>query len=109
MIIYSLDDEMISQEKSFDIFHRIYMEDDRFNFVKFEDRGHDYIFYSDRSREYKEDFNRKFDDYLNSTDEEFTAELKSSYLNNNLDKKLLYDIDEELMNNIVRFYDEHVK
>jgi len=109
MIIYSLDDEMISQEKSFDIFHRIYMEDDRFNFVKFEDRGHDYIYYSDRSREYKEDFNRKFDDYLNSTDEEFTAELKSSYLNNNLDKKLLYDIDEELMNNIVRFYDEHVK
>ncbi len=109
MIIHSSDDEMISKEKSFDVFHDIYTNHDRFNFVQYEDRGHDYVYCSDTSREYKEDFNREFDEYLNSTDEEFTAELKLSYLNNNLDKKLLYDLDEELMNNIVRFYDKYTK
>ena len=109
MIIYSTDDEMISQEKSFDVFRDIYKDNPRFNFVKYENRGHDYVYYSDKSREYKDEFNRKFDEYLNSLDEEFTAKLKVSYLNDNIDKKLLYDLDEELMNSIVKFYDKYTK
>lgn len=109
MIVCSKDDEMISQEKSFDVFHDIYKDNPRFKFVKYENRGHNYIYYSDTSREYKDEFNRKFDKYINSLDEEFTAKLKESYLNDNLDKKLLYDLDEELMNSIVRFYDSYVK
>ena len=57
MIIHSADDEMISQEKGFDVFYdqiRIM----RFSFVKYENRGHDYIF-SERSRDYQE-FKYKF-------------------------------------------------
>ena len=60
MIIHSADDEMISQEKSFDVFYEQYKNNPRFHFVKYENRGHDYVYYSDRSREYKEEFNRKF-------------------------------------------------
>jgi uncharacterized protein len=108
MIIYSTDDEMISQEKSYDVFYDHYKNNPRFNFVKYENRGHDYVFYSDRSRDYKKEFNRNFDKYVNSLDEELTSELKESYLNDNLDKKLLFDLDEELMNNIVKFYDKNV-
>lgn len=107
MIIHSADDEMISEEHSFHVFHDIYKDNPRFNFVKYENRGHDYIYRSDTSREYKDEFNRKFDKYLDSLDEEFTAEIKASYLNDNLDKKLLYDLDEELMNSIVKFYDDY--
>ena len=47
-------------------------------------------------------------EYLNSLDEELTSELKASYFNGNLDKKRLFDLDEELMNSIVKFYDNHV-
>lgn len=109
MIIYSTDDEMISQENSFDVFRDLYKDNSRFDFVKYENRGHNYVYYSDKSREYKDEFNRKFDQYINSLDEEFTAELKISYLNDNLDKKSLYDLDEDLMNRIVTFYDKYVK
>jgi len=109
MIIHSTDDVMISQEKSFDVFYEIYKNDPRFNFVKYDDRGHDSVYYSVKSREYKDEFNKGFDEYLNSLDEEFTEKIKESYLNDNLDKKSLYDLDLELMNKIVEFYDSYVK
>lgn len=107
MVIHSSDDEMISQEMSFDVFYNIYKNDSRFSFVKYDDRGHDYVFYSADAREFRDEFNLKFDEYLNSLDEEFTAEIKESYFNENLDKKLLFDLDLELMNNIVKFYDKY--
>ncbi|NLB32239.1 MAG: alpha/beta hydrolase, partial [Tissierellia bacterium] len=100
---------MISQENSFDVFYDIYKDDPRFNFVKYDDRGHDYVYYSENSRKYKDGFNKGFDEYLNSLDEEFTAKIKESYFNDNLDKKSLYDLDLELMNKIVEFYDSYVK
>ena len=108
MIIHSADDEMISQEKGFDVFYDSYRNNPRFSFVKYENRGHDYVLYSDRSRDYLEEFNRNFTDYMNSLDEELTVELKASYLNEHLDKKQLFDLDEELMNSIVEFYDGNV-
>lgn len=108
MIIHSADDEMISQEKGFDVFYDSYKNNPRFSFVKYENRGHDYVLYSDRSRDYLEEFNRNFTDYMNSLDEELTVELKTSYLNDHLDKKQLFDLDEELMNSIVKFYDGNI-
>ena len=52
--------------------------------------------------------NTNFTEYVNTLDGELTIELKSSYLNNNLDKKQLFDLDEQLMNSIVKFYDNNV-
>ncbi|MDR7870924.1 MAG: alpha/beta fold hydrolase [Tissierellaceae bacterium] len=109
MIIYSEDDEMISQEKSYDIFYEIYEDDPRFKFVKYENRGHSYIYYTDDTREYIDVFNLEFETFINSLDKEFTPEIKVEYLNKNLDKKLLFDVDEEFMNEIVEFYDKYSK
>lgn len=109
MIIHSEDDKMISQEKGFDVFYNLYKNNPRFDFVKYENRGHDYVCYSDGSRDYKDEFNQGFDAYLDSLDEEFTAELKESYFNDNLNKKLLFELDEELMNSIVDFYDKYIE
>lgn len=109
MVIHSSDDEMISKKNSFDVFYNLYKDSPRFDFVKFENRGHNYVYYSDASREYKDEFNRKFDEYLHSLDGELTVELKASYLNDHLDKKLLFELDEELMDSIVKFYDCYVK
>ena len=108
MIIHSADDEMISKEKGFDVFYDQYKNNPRFSFVKYENRGHDYVFYSERSRDYQDEFNRNFAEYVNSLDEELTIELKASYLNDHLDKKQLFDLDIELMNSIVKFYDNNV-
>lgn len=107
MIIHSEDDEMISQEKSFDVFYDYYKDNPRFSFVNYDNRGHDYVYYSDKSREYKDEINRNFEEYLDSLDEEFTSEIKESYLKENLNKKRLFDLDEELMNSIVDFFDSN--
>jgi dipeptidyl aminopeptidase/acylaminoacyl peptidase len=109
MVVHSTDDEMISEKMSFDIFYDIYKDNPRFNFVKYENRGHNYVYYSDSSREYKDEFNRKFDEYLYSLDGELTIELKTSYFKEHLDKKSLFDLDEELMDSIVKFYNSYVK
>lgn len=109
MVIYSADDEMISQEKAYDVFYDYGKDNPRFNYVKYEDRGHDSVLYSDMSRQYKEEFNSGFDEYLKSLDGEFTPEIRAAYLNTNLDKTLLYYLDEGLMNSIVEFYDGNVK
>lgn len=108
MIIHSADDEMISREKGFDVFHDRYGSDPRFSFVAYEDRGHDYVYYSDSAREYIEEFNRGFDEYLNSLDQELTGELRAAYLTEHLDKTRLFDLDDDLMNSIVEFYDDNV-
>lgn len=107
MVIHSEDDEMISEEKAYDVFYNHFKDNPRFRFVKYDNRGHDYVYYSDSSREYKDEINRNFEDYLDSLDEEFTSEIKESYLKENLDKKRLFDLDDELMNSIVEFFDSN--
>jgi dipeptidyl aminopeptidase/acylaminoacyl peptidase len=109
MIIHSSDDEMISKEISFDVFENRYQENPRFRFVSYEDRGHNYVYYSDEAREYIDTFNQSFDQYIDSLDEEFTPDIKASYLKDNLDKKQLYDLDEELMDRMIDFYDTMVQ
>lgn len=108
MIIHSADDEMISSEKAFDVFYAPNKSNPRFKFVKYEDRGHNSVYYTDSSRQYVEEFNSGFDDYLQSLDGEFTPEIKAAYLNDNLDKKQIYNLDQELMNSIVEFYNTNV-
>ncbi len=109
MIIHSTDDEMISPEKSYDTFYSLYRDNPRFDFVRYEKRGHNYVYYSDVSREYVKEFNKGFEQYSESLDGDLTAELKASYFNDNLDKRLLYDLDKELMGRIINFYDSYLK
>lgn len=109
MIIHSTDDEMISPEVSFDVFEENYKNDTRFRFKRFENRGHSYIYYSDKAHEYIDTFNATFDQYVSSLDTELTAEIKEAYLKENLDKKSMYQLDHELMNQIIEFYDNYTK
>ncbi|MGF7145925.1 hypothetical protein HNQ56_004373 [Anaerotaenia torta] len=105
MIIHSADDEMISQELSFNLFYEPYNNNPRFHFVKYDDRGHNYVYYSAASHSYRNEFNKAFDEYNNSLKEELTAELKTAYFKDHLDKKSLFDLDQELMDSIVTLYD----
>lgn len=109
MIIYSTDDEMISDEKSYDVFYNLYSNNSRFHFVKYENRGHNYVYYSDVFRKYQDEINSKFEEYIKTLDGDLTPEIKAAYLKENLDKKLLYDLDDGLMNTIVKFYDDSIE
>jgi len=105
MIVHSADDEMLPPEMSYDVFHAQYKDNPRFVFVKYEDRGHDYVFCTDEARLYRAEFNRKFDEYLE--DNEFPPELKVAYLEANLDKNALYELDTELLDRVADFYNSY--
>jgi hypothetical protein len=109
MIVHSSDDNMISFEDQFTMFLDQYRDNLRFDFVQYEDRGHDYIYYTDASRRYKDELNTQFKDYVDTLDTELTAEIKREYMEGNLNKAILFDLDTELMDRIVSFYDSYAK
>ena len=81
MIIHSKDDEMVSFENQFNQFYGVYGDDPRFTFVEYEDKGHDYIYYSELSKDYREAFDIQFTKYIDSLDTDFSAEIKTNYMN----------------------------
>lgn len=109
MVIHSADDNMISKEKSFDFYYEQYSDDERFVFIPYEDRGHNYIYYSDESRQYHDEVNAQFKDYVDSLETELTPEIKEAYLKQHLDKEKMFMLDEELINRMVEFYDSCVE
>jgi len=53
--------------------------------------------------------NSNFTKYVDSLDTDLTAEMKTAYMKEHLDKKQLVDLDIELMSQIVSFYDSYAK
>ncbi|ABX42356.1 alpha/beta hydrolase [Lachnoclostridium phytofermentans] len=109
MIVHSYDDEMVSYEKQYKRFWNTYQNNPRFTFVPYENRGHNYIYYSDISKDYRNKLNNQFSEFVSSLDTELTAEIKTKYMNENLNKTILFDLDKDLMNRIVAFYDNYTK
>jgi hypothetical protein len=109
MIVHSLDDNMISFEDQFNMFLDTYGDKTRFEFFPYEDRGHDYVYYTDASRQYNDELHNQFEEYVNTLDAELTAEMKREYMENNINRARLFDLDTELMDSIVSFYDNYTK
>lgn len=109
MILHSSDDPVISIENNYNVFYDRYKDSQRITFVKYEDRGHNYVYYSDYARQYTDTFNSKYDEYVNSLDKEVSPEMKQEYYNKSLDKQLMFELDKELMQKIVTFYDSYIE
>ncbi len=109
MILHSADDDMIDKTISYDVFYEKYASDPRFEFLSYEDRGHNYIFHSDAARAYVDEINADFDEYIAGLEGGFTPEVKAEYLNENLDILRLYELDSELMEKMLAFYDGYVE
>ncbi len=109
MILHSADDEIIDKATSYDVFYKKYSSDPRFKFISYENRGHNYIFHSDGARAYITEFNANFDEYIANLEGGFTPEAKAAYLTENLDRMKLYELDNELMEQMLEFYEKHLK
>lgn len=109
MIIHSVNDDIVSFENQFERFLDTYQNNSRFTFIRYENRGHDYVYYTDASKEYRNEINNQFKEYVNSLDTELSAEIKTEYMNEHLEKNMLFDLDIELMDKIVSFYDKYAK
>jgi len=106
MIIHSEDDTEISYEKQFVRFKELFGGDPRFVFVDYKNKGHNAIFNSPAVREYAKEVNEKFAEY--SKDKEVTVALIEAFYDEYVDKARLNELDAELMNRIVDFYDKNV-
>jgi hypothetical protein len=109
MLIHSADNDTISFENNFLKFYDLFNKNPRFVFVGLEGRGHNYVYHSDFSKTYREEYNQKFTEYVESTGAEINAELESKYMNENGNKSMLFELDTELMDRIVLFYNSYLK
>lgn len=113
MILHSSDDEVVPTEYGYDIYYEKYKDNSRFRFIRFKDKGHNYLKY----KTYTDEFNAKFDEWLETLDYDYNAsenkerfsEDKANYIYQNLDREKWFNsLDLELFEDFVDFYDEHI-
>lgn len=106
MVIHSSDDTVVPLQYGYGRYIEKYKDDSRFTFVRFENHGHNGIFQADAGKEYLKKFNQDFEKYAASFDNELTAEGKAEYITAHLDKSRAYELDMDLFEKILAFYDE---
>lgn len=110
MILHSADDTMIPIENSYDRYYEKYSADERFTFIRFEDRGHNMVYNSEAAMAYQEKFNSAAQEYVDSIGEEnITDEIRAAYYEENLDLHKAYEIDGELMAQMLELYDSSIE
>ena len=112
MFIHSDDDDMIPVTYSMDRYYEKYKDDERFTFVRYKDRGHNYLFCAEDRKEYIEKYNSGSEAYLESLGEisqEKKEEMIAAYHEEHLDKHKAYQLDEELMMQILELYNSNIR
>ncbi len=107
MILHSEDDDTVPVQNGIDIYYKKYADSPRFRFIRPGDRGHNYVYYSQDSMRYRDTFYEAMDTYGESLGDGFTPEKRTEYMEQNLDKKAMFDLDQELMERIADFYDSY--
>lgn len=108
MFIHSADDGMIPIGISYDRYYAKYADNERFTFIRFEDRGHNYVFCSEARKSYIDEYNIAADAYKESVGE-ITEEMRAAYYEEHFDKHKGYQLDSELMSQMLELYDSNVK
>ncbi len=111
MVIHSADDEVVPIEISYDRYYEKFKDNERFTFIRCEDKGHNLILCSDEALAYREEYNKKGDEWLESIggSENLTPEMRAEYIETNFDMHKGDELDSELMEEMLKFYDECVK
>lgn len=105
MVICSKDDTTVPPEMGYERFYQTYGNDARFSFVEYEDRGHSYIYYSEEAMHYRDQLYQDYTAYVEANGGEYSAEIMTEYMGRHLDKRKCYELDYDLMQRILDFYD----
>lgn len=108
MILHSTDDNMIPIDRSYDRYYAAYASDARFAFIRYEDRGHNYPFCSDARRAYVDTYNAEAAAY-EAANGPLTEEARAAYYEEHFDKHKGYELDSELMAQMLAIYDSSLK
>ena len=104
LIVHSKDDETVLPENGYDKYYEIFGDTSRVSFELYENRGHSYIFYSDMSKEYREMLNEEYLAYVEEHGGVHSAEIKTEFMREHLDKEQCFAPDPELMEKILSLY-----
>ena len=107
MVIHSMDDTTVLPKYGYDKFYGIYGGDSRFSFIKYEDRRHNNLYYSEAAMRYRKQLDSDYTAYLEENGIEDDTETCAEYMAKNLDKSKYDEFDDELMKEIIEFYDSY--
>lgn len=107
MIIHSADDATVPTEYGYDKFYAEFSDDERFEFVLYEDRGHSNMFYSTAAREYRRNLDNSYGDYVESNGLKYNDMTKTEFMSANINKALYFELDSDLIAQMLSFYDEY--
>lgn len=106
LIIQSENDSMVPPELGYDKFYAAYSNSPRFQFIYFEDlREHDDVYCSDSAREYLDELNANYASHVEKNGGEYNAEIKAEFMSQYLDKAQAFELDIDLMHEILVFFD----
>lgn len=105
MVIHSKNDTTVLPENGYDKFYDVYGDNARFCFIEYEDRGHDYVYYSEAAKHYRDQLNKDYTAYVEANGGEYNIEIKTAFMEKYLDKSKCFELDNELMERILTFYD----
>lgn len=109
LFIHSEDDEMIPITISFDRYVETFSGDDRFSFIRYKDKGHNFIFCSENRKIYVEEYNKGANAYTESMGGQLTEEQAAAYIKENFDKKKGFELDAELMAQMLELFNNSIE
>ncbi len=109
LFVHSEDDEMIPIEISFDRYFEKFSGNERYSFVRYKDRGHNFIFCSENRKTYVEEYNKGANAYTESMGGQLTEEQATAYIRENFDKKKGFELDAELMAQMLELYNNSIE
>lgn len=109
MVLQSKDDPVVLPENGYEKFYDAYGGDPRFCFIQYENRGHSGVCFSDAAQEYDKQLEEACSAYVEANGGEDTAAIRAEFMEKNLDKEKCYELDEDLMQRIVGFYDDYCR
>ena len=107
MVLHSMNDTTVLPKYGYDKFFDKYNGDPRFIFRKYEDREHGYLYYSEAALRYSEQLDSDYTAYLEANGIKGNWDTYGEYMGKNMDKSRCYEFDDELMKEIVEFYDSY--
>lgn len=107
MAICSKDDTVVLPENGYEKFYEKYSASPRFCFIEYEDRGHNYVYCSERSRDFRKQLGEDYDAYVEANGGEYSDEIWGEFAEKYRDKSTCYELDYDLMQQILDFYDSY--
>lgn len=109
LFVHSEDDEMIPVEISFDRYYEQFSGNDHYSFIRYKDKGHNFIFCSENRKIYVEEYNKGANAYTESMGGQLTEEQATAYIRENFDKKKGFELDAELMAQMLDLYNNSIE